>query len=206
MLRQAVVLLLIVLAFGILVPWYKGFAFLDPRMIVAYACLSLLFVAPASAEAFGTRHDGESTPAVQKIFKVVAYGWGMTVLMLFTAFVTINLTQWQGEILTPPLEVCAAALLFSLTASIAIAALSAVLARHLSPGAVKMVLRLGFLVVLLVFAFSSRMPDRWQIFLDDHTTRRAITQVAWEGAALFAAIAAILMVLLLRNPKSRTAS
>src|SRR5882762_2303291 len=185
--RQAVVLLLIVVAFGILVPWYKGFAFLDPRMIVAYACLALLFVAPASAEA------ASAATSVKKIFRVVAYGWGMALLILVSAIVTINLTKWQGEILTPPLEVCAAALMFSLSASIAIAAFSAVLARHLSAGAVKMVLRLGFLLVLLVFAFSSRMPDRWQIFLDDHTTRRAITRLAWEGAGVCAVIAGLLM-------------
>jgi hypothetical protein len=184
---QAIVLLLIVVAFGILVPWYKGFTFLDPRMIVAYACLALLFVAPASAEA------ASAATSVKRIFRVVAYGWGMALLILVSALVTINLTRWQGEILTPPLEVCAAALVFSLSASIAIAAFSAVLARHLSAAAVKMVLRLGFLLVLLVFAFSSRMPDRWQIFLDDHTTRRAITRLAWEGAAVFAVIAALLM-------------
>jgi hypothetical protein len=29
------------------VPLYKGFGFLDPRIIAAYACLALLFVAPA---------------------------------------------------------------------------------------------------------------------------------------------------------------
>jgi len=189
--RQAVVLLLIVVAFGILVPWYKGFAFLDPRMIVAYACLALLFVAPASAEAFA--NGEQSASPLTKIFRVVAYGWGVTLLILVSAFVTINLTKWQGAILAPPLEVCAAALMFSLTASIAVAAFSALLARHLSAGAVKMVLRLGFLLVLLAFAFSSRMPDRWQIFLDDHTTRRAITRLAWEGAGVCAVIAALLM-------------
>jgi hypothetical protein len=204
--RQAVVLLLIVVAFGILVPWYKGFAFLDPRMIVAYASLALLFVAPASAEAFAARDKTASdTAPLNKITKVVAYGWGMTVLILVSAFVTINLTKWQGTILTPPLEVCAAALLFSLSASIAIAAFSAVLARYLSPGAVKMVLRLGFLLVLLVFAFSSRMPDEWQIFLSDHTTRRAITRLAWEGAGVCAVIAGLLMIVVLRNRRSAQA-
>ena len=201
--RQAVVLLLIVVAFGILVPWYKGFTFLDPRMIVAYACLALLFVAPASAEAFATREKSASgAGALNQIFKVVAYGWGMTLLILVSAFVTINLTKWQGTILTPPIEVCAAALLFSLSASIAVAAFSAALARYLSAGAVKMVLRLGFLLVLLAFAFSSRMPDEWQIFLSDHTTRRAITRLAWEGAGVFAVIAGLLMIVVLRNPKN----
>jgi hypothetical protein len=204
--RQAVVLLLIVMAFGILVPWYKGFTFLDPRMIVAYACLALLFVAPASAEAFATRDKtAPDTIALRKMFKVVAYGWGMTVLILVSALVTINLTKWQGTVLTPPLEVCAAALLFSLSASISVAAFSAVLARYLSAGAVKMVLRAGFLMVLLAFAFRSRMPDEWQIFLSDHTTRRAITRLAWEGAAVCAVIAGLLMILIWRGPKSAPA-
>ena len=204
--RQAVVLLLIVVAFGILVPWFKGFAFLDPRMIVAYACLALLFVAPASAEAFaGGENSASAAGALRKIFRVVAYGWGITLLIIVSAFVTINLTKWQGSVLTPPAEVCAAALLFSLTASIAVAALSAVLARYFSAGVVKLVLRLGFLLVLLAFAFSSRMPDAWQIFLSDHTTRRAITRLAWEGAALFAAIAGLLMILVLRSTKNARA-
>ena len=50
MARQALIILVVVVTFGILVPWYKGFAFLDPRIISAYACLALLFVAPASAD------------------------------------------------------------------------------------------------------------------------------------------------------------
>jgi hypothetical protein len=50
MARQAVVILVVVAAFGILVPLYKGIGFLDSRIVAAYACLALLFVAPASAE------------------------------------------------------------------------------------------------------------------------------------------------------------
>ena len=52
MAKQALIILFTVLAFGILVPWYKGFTFLDPRMLAAYGLLAVLFVAPASAESF----------------------------------------------------------------------------------------------------------------------------------------------------------
>ena len=61
MAKQALVILFTVLAFGILVPWYKGFTFLDPRMLAAYGFLAVLFVAPASSgilrrgTAFGIR-------------------------------------------------------------------------------------------------------------------------------------------------------
>src|SRR5260370_15610378 len=130
-------------------------------MIVAYACLALVFVAPASAEAFATRvKSAPEAAALNKVFKVVAYGWGMTVLILVSAFVTINLTKWQGTILTLPLQVCAAALMFSLSASVAVAAFSAVLARYLSAGAVEMGPPLGFLLVLLSFAFCFPLADQ----------------------------------------------
>lgn len=46
--------------FGVFVPWYKGFGFfLDPVTILMYSCMALLFVAPASAEAFPSDHQAE---------------------------------------------------------------------------------------------------------------------------------------------------
>ena len=199
--RQAVVLILIVLAFGILVPWYKSFTLLDPRMILAYACLALLFVAPASAESAAWGRQ-----ALAPIASVVAYGWGATLLILLTAFVTLNLTNWRGAVIKPPLALSSAALTFSLTASIAIAASSAVLARRFSAAGVKTIFRLGFLLVLLAFAFSSRLlPERWQIALSEHTTRRAITRLAWEGSVVCAIIAAVLLIVIMRRPGSGAA-
>ena len=75
MARQALVILLVVIAFGILVPIYKGFAFLDARIILAYACLSLLFVAPASAELAAT-HGKDASPSqlLTRIAVIVAWG------------------------------------------------------------------------------------------------------------------------------------
>ncbi len=200
--RQAVVLILIVVAFGVLVPWYKGFAILDPRMIVAYACLAVLFVAPASAESAAACQQDEAPASVlRRIAVVVAYGWGVTLLILLTAFVTLNLTNWRGAAITPPVLLCSAALTFSLAASSMVAALGAVLARRFTASSVKTILRLAFLVVLLAFAFSARfLPDEWQIVLSEHTTRRAITRLAWEGSAICAIVAALLLIPLLRKP------
>ena len=64
MAKQALIILFTVLAFGILVPWYKGFTFLDPRMLAAYGFLAVLFVAPASAESFAGDRDLASTRAL----------------------------------------------------------------------------------------------------------------------------------------------
>jgi hypothetical protein len=204
MARQALVILFTVLAFGILVPWYKGFTFLDPRMLAAYGCLAILFVAPASAESFaGSREITSRGAILARLALLIGFGWGITVLVLLTALATLNLTYWHGELIKPPSELFAAVLLCSLSASIAVGSLAALLARNLPATAVKTILRFTFLVVLLAFAFSQRMPDEWQIWLSDHTTRRAITTLAWEGAAASAVAAVILLMALLRKSTAR---
>jgi len=203
MAKQALIILFTVLAFGILVPWYKGFAFLDPRMLAAYGFLAVLFVAPASAESFAGERDLASSRALLgRLVALIGFGWGITVLVLFTALATLNLSYWHGSIIAPPAQLFAGVLLCSLAATAAVGTLSAVLARTFSAGVVKTILRFAFLGILLAFAMSARLPDAWQIWLAEHTTRRAITNLAWEGSAICALIACLLLIPLLR--KSQT--
>jgi hypothetical protein len=206
MARQAVVILFTVLAFGILVPWYKGFTFLDPRILLAYALLALLFVAPASAEsaaASASKESAESQSTAEVLSRtgmVVAYGWGVSVLILITALATVNLANWRGAVIAPPTAFLSAVLVFSLTASFAVAILSGVLARRFSATGIKSILRFGFLGLLLALALSNRfLPERWQIILSDYSTRRALTRVAWEGSAICAGLAIVLLIPLLRK-------
>jgi hypothetical protein len=202
MARQAVVILFTVLAFGILVPWYKGFTFLDPRILMAYALLSLLFVAPASAESAAATHAERPAGIFRRIALVVAYGWGLSLLILLTALVTVNLTNWRGSVLAPQAGFLSSLLAFSLAASIAVAALSAVLAWRFSAGGIKSILRFVFLGLLLALALSNRfLPERWQIILSDYSTRRALTRVAWDGAAVSAALAIVLLIPLMRKTR-----
>ena len=207
MARQALIILVVVVTFGILVPWYKGFAFLDPRIISAYACLALLFVAPASAEVAALqRSETSPTELLSRIGVVVAYGWTVTVVILISALVTLNLTNWRGVLITPPWGLCAALLVFSLAGSAAVATASAVLARYLTAAGVKSILRGLFLLVLMVLVFSSRLlPESWQIVLSDYTTRSATTRLAWEASGVAVVIAGLLLIPLLRKP-SRVAT
>ena len=203
MARQALIILFTVLAFGILVPWYKGFTFLDPRMIAAYGWLAMLFVAPASAEAFAGAPASESRGAtLGRLAMLIAFGWGVTVLVLLTGLATLNLAYWHGALITPPGELFVAVLLCSLAACAAVGTLSAVLARNLPARVVKNILRFTFLLVLLAFAFSARLPDVWQIWLMEHTTRRAITKLAWEGAVEGAVITGLLLIPLMSRSRS----
>jgi len=203
MARQALVILIVVVAFGVLVPLYKGFGFLDLRIIAAYACLALLFVAPASAELGAAAKDAPPSAILGRIALIVAWGWGVTVLILATAIVTLNLIARGGGLLAPPWGFSAAVLTFSLIASIAIAILGAILTRRFSATAVKNILRIGFLVILLAIIFGSRIfPERVQLEILDHfTTRRALTRLAWESSIASAVIAALLLIPLLRNAR-----
>ncbi len=211
MARQALVILFTVLTFGILVPWYKGFTFLDPRIILAYGLLALLFVAPASAESAAAQLSRDSISnspgeVLASIGIVVAYGWGVAVVILITALVTLNLTNWRGSLIAPPAMFCFAVVTFSLAASLAVATLSGVLSRYFSAYAVKSILRIGFLGLLLIMALSNRLlSERWQIILSDYSTRRALNRVAWQGSAVCAVVAALLLIPLLRTSKSKTA-
>jgi hypothetical protein len=202
MARQALVVLIVVIAFGILVPIYKGFAFLDPRIIAAYACLALLFVAPASAELAATHGAGAMAPGIlARIGIIVAWGWGITVLILATALVTVNVmapsaaTERRG-FAAPPFGFLAALLVFSLCASIAIAMLGAVLARRFSAAQVKNILRAAFLFILLALVFGPRvLPESVTLAIFDRlNSRRALTHLAWEAAVLFGAVAALLLL------------
>jgi hypothetical protein len=199
MARQAVVILFTVLAFGILVPWYKGFTFLDPRILLAYALLALLFVAPASAES-AAAHAQSTEGVLSRTGLVVAYGWGVSVLILITGLVTVNLANWRGALIAPSAAFLSAVLVFSLTASFAVAILSGVLARRFSATGIKTILRFGFLGLLLTMALSPRLlPERWQIILSDYSTRRALIRVAWNGAAICAGLSIVLLFPLLRK-------
>ncbi len=194
MARQAVVVLIVVITFGILVPLYKGFGFLDPRIIAAYACLALLFVAPASAEL-------ASSSSIRRIALIVAWGWGVMLLILATAIVTVNVVNGRGGFLAPPAQFLAAVLTFSLSASTTIALLGAILARRFRPATVKNILRAAFFAVLLALAFGSRvLPERVMFsILDPFNTRRSLTHLAWQASVVFAAIAVLLLLVMLRS-------
>jgi len=197
MVRQALTILTVVIAFGILVPIYKGFGFLDARIIAAYACLSLLFVAPASAELAAAG----SGALLARITIIVAWGWGLTVLILGTALVTLNVLIRRGEFVAPPKKFLAAVLIFSLSASIAIAMLGAALARRFSAAAAKAILRTGFLAILLALALGARvLPERITLAVFDRfETRRALTHLAWQSSAVSAVVAALCLLVLLRT-------
>jgi hypothetical protein len=206
MARQALVLVAVVVVFGVLLPWYKGLTMLQPLVVVAYALMAVLFVAPAASEFWSSLESPAAASAlVRRVLGIVGYGWGIALAMLTTAIVTVNLAYRSPRLLIPPEPFLASALTLSLTASIAVAVLCALLARRFSAAIAKSTVRTLFLLILLGLVFGSRvLPESWQIQLADLTTRRALTSLAWRGSVVCAVLFALGLVLLLRGGRPRT--
>lgn len=189
MAKQALIILTVVFVFGVLVPLYRGLMFLDSLTMVVYACMSLLFVAPTAAEAFGRAAARSSTGILPRTGFILAYGWGTSVLMLAAGILTVNLAYWQGRMLTPPVAMLASALLLGLTASLVTIAATALIARRLGPGATKNILRVLFLLILLA----------WRFKAGPELTTREMQRLSLIASGILAVVAIVLLGVLLRT-------
>ena len=55
--RGAFIYLVLLIAFGVFLPWQKGLDFFDPALLAAYACLGVVFAGPAAAQAFDNKPE-----------------------------------------------------------------------------------------------------------------------------------------------------
>ena len=159
------------LALGILLPWHLSFDFLDAMILLAYAGLPALLVAPVVAESFaGYCEQAQISATLEKrrqllYAKVAAgalYGWTSALLALVMGLATVNVsfTRW---ILPPALLVIDLALV-SLAVSVSTASISAAVSvKARSAKYAKRTLRQGLLLLLVLVIYYSRfMPVEWK--------------------------------------------
>ena len=197
-LRSLLITLVVIAAFGVLVPWMKGFEFLDTRFVLAYCSIGLLFAGPLMTEILAG--DGSITPPLNvylaRILIVALYGWSISTLMLIIGFAVVNLRHWFGKILLPATPVLVSALGLGFLATLFVAEFTAIATLKVSPGAAKIALRLLFLGVLAFILFG---PEAVSDSLSRAMTTEALPAVAWKlGAVLVALNGALLLSL----PKS----
>jgi hypothetical protein len=153
--RVILVHVALVAVFGVFLPWMKGIDFLDSVMTAAYACLGVLFAAPAAAQAFADEHPRSMTTAVACIAIAVLYGEFLTFVILLAGFMTVYLTH-PGFMLAPDLSTLALAGAFGLTASTALAAIAGWITLRFSAGVARLALRGVFLTLLVLFFYRYR--------------------------------------------------
>ena len=189
--RQALTILLAVAVFGIGLPWIKGLAFLNPILILCYACLGVLFIAPASTD-LGAQHL-PPRPMLASMASLVAYGYALSLLMLISGITTVNFIHWSGHVITPRVRFLAAALLLGLSTCFTLIACGIALGITQGATAARTALRTGLLLLVLVLAFGSRgIPEDWQAALNRQLTTTGLTHLAFGISAALIPLGALM--------------
>jgi len=128
-------------------------------MISAYACMGVIFAAPAAAVAFAKGRPQTMKDALGRAWKAVGYGEGLALTMLIVGVFTVNLGR-RGRVHLPELDTLTESALLGLCATLAIALFAGWMTLRFSARMARMGMRMVFLLLLLVFFFrSSRLPE-----------------------------------------------
>jgi hypothetical protein len=173
--------------FGIGVPWFKRYDFLDPVMLAAYFCLPLVLVAPVAASAFTGSAESTSATVIAAL-RVTLFGWGLGMAIVTAGLITVNAMSWHGHVLMPGASFLASCAFFSASAALA-SVIAAGLLAHLSSARVaRTVLRLVFFAILIALVLMVRgaSPELSAAFWS-HTTSSELARIAlYAGLALAA--------------------
>jgi hypothetical protein len=169
----------LVVAFGVVVPWMKGIEFFNAQLMSAYACIGMVFAGPAAAEAFKNK-PASMGEATRWIFRAVLFGEAIAAAMLICGVLTVYLTHLHSVFFLPDLPQLATSEALGVTGSLALAALAGWLTLQFSSGAARAGLRVVFLVLLALFF----LRGQW------------LPATAGIGALISLALSAVLFVLL----------
>jgi hypothetical protein len=169
--------------FGILVPWQKGLQFLDPVILIAYACLGGVFAGPAAVLLFD-RLPATVGEALKRVAAAVLFGEAVIVILLALGLATVRLTH--PGIFPFDAGEAMAGLVLGAALSLALAGMAAWIRLAYSAGVARSALRAAFVTLLVAFVFRSR-------FLPD---------VAWMAAGAGLAAAIVFLALLARRVRA----
>lgn len=145
--RDIFVHALLLVLFGVFVPYTKGIEFFDVLILAPYACLGFLFLSPMVVDDVFSNNKEVTLPGLAR---GITYGWGSAVAMIILGLVTVNFSLPRRVL--PPITVLLSLGILSLLFSILVAAIAAAVALK-SPTSAKAKgrLRMGFLLLLCAF-------------------------------------------------------
>ena len=150
-------------------------------MITAYACLGVLFAAPAAAKAFSKGRPQSMSEAAVRAAKAVGYGEGLALVMLIAGVTSVSVAH--GRALYPELDVLGEGAALGLAASTALALSSGWMTLRFSAAWARVGMRLIFMGFLILFVLQgSRLPD-----------------LPLRGVELSVALSALMVILLRRE-------
>ena len=199
-------LLIILAVFGILIPLQSGPAWLSaPTTIFMWAWLPFILVNSVVADAFAgerERHTLETLLAsrlsdkailIGKICSAIVYGWGITLVGILVALVTVNVANWSGGLLFfPPMIGLAVFILSFLVAWLAAGLGVMVSLRAASVRQAQQTLSVAFLVLFIPLLILPLLPDELRV-----TVQNALTGVDMQMVIITVTIALLLIDLVL---------
>lgn len=176
----------LVAVFGVLLPYRRGISFLDPVMVSAYACMGLIFSAPAAVDAFDRSRPQSMKDAVRRVALAAGYGEGLALLMFLLGMVTVNIGR-RGRMRLPELDILGESGLLGIAATVTMALFAGWMTLRFSSRTARLGTRAVLLFLLLEFwRHSARLPE-----------------VGLTGAGLCAVLVGILTPLLHREVHPR---
>ncbi len=178
--------LALIVTFGIVLPLRKGIEFLDPVITSAYACMGVIFAAPAAAMQFAKGRPQSLKEVFARAAQAAGYGEGLALILLAGGVAAVNLGR-RGRWRWPEIDTLAGSAGLGLVATITMALLAGWITLRFSRSAAQNWMRILLVLLLLAFLYHSQ----------------SLPELAWPGAALCAALAGVTIYLLHREVNPR---
>ena len=183
MMRNAITLLILIGVFGILVPLYRSYDFLDPVMLTAYFLMPVVMVAPVAASALAGSAESVGATVVP-VLRVAFYGWALGIAIVAAGLITVNAGNWHRHLLLPPGQFLGAEAFLSAAACLAAAVVTGLFAHVFSVRAARTIVRLLFLAVLVAIVLLVRGASTAWVALSVHLTTAELTRAGWYAGAV----------------------
>jgi hypothetical protein len=187
--RPLTINLVLIAAFGCLVPWRRGIDFFDPAVVAGYTAVALLLASSAVTALVSGRRTVDSA-----ILSAAGYGAVLLAIIYGLGISIVNFTYHPSRMLHPDWPLLGSALLFAFSGGLFVAAAAATLAVLFSPEVSRTAIRAIFAIVLLAAYFGkSRLPPLWSAAIDRQMTTAGLTRIALAGSAVCVVLAAGLL-------------
>jgi len=195
--RAILLNLLVLAAFGVLVPWMRGLDAFDPLVVFAYTSIALLYAAASAV-------DLAASDAASSLTTIIAVsvirGWTILLTILALSIATVNVTVRPPRLLHPDWTLIIASAVFALAGAGLLASLGVLLTTRFSRAAARTALRVLFLVILCTIVFGLRsLPREWQAAVEQQLTTEGLTRIGFAGAAISLAAGGALLLSLRRR-------
>ncbi len=196
-------LVMLVLVFGVFLPFQSGAEWVEsPATVFYWGWVPLMLVGGAVADSFAgerERHTLETLLASRlpdraillgKMAAAIAYGWGLVLVMLVLSLVTVNLSARTGPLLMFPWRFAVGApLLAFLGAGLAATAGVLVSLRAQTVRQAAQTLNVGVLLLVFIPVLGMQaLPEAWRAQIGAWTMTTGVDGLLWVSAAVLAAL------------------